>query len=349
MAAHCLISLGANLGDRAGAIEQGLGKLAGHPLVQVVRSSQLYETRPVGGPAGQPSFLNAAAVLHTSLPPTKLLALLLQVETELGRTRDVRWGPRQLDLDLLLYEEVVLAEPSLVVPHPRMAWRRFVLEPAAEIAPDMMHPGIGWSVTQLLDHLNTTPYYLAIAGSIGAGKTELAERLSGRIAAYRLDEEIDGTRLAAFYANPASLAWSVELEFLGQRRRLLAAEADFWNDRSQPKVSDFWFDQSLAFARIWLPLESRGEFSARFEAARQTVARPRLVVLLQSTGQALHERVVRRGRSCERGLTAEVLERIAMAIDRQTRLPNVGPVLRIAGGSLAAVVDEVSAAVDAMK
>ncbi len=349
MVARCLISLGANLGDRADAIEQGLGKLAGHHLVQVERSSRLHETRPIGGPAGQPNFLNAAAVLQTSLSPTGLLALLLQVEAELGRTRDVRWGPRRLDLDLLLYDEVVLAKPSLVVPHPRMAWRRFVLEPAAEIAPNMMHPKIGWSVAQLLDHLNTTPYYLAIAGSIGTGKTELSERLTRRIASHRLDEEIDEARLATFYANPASLAWSVELEFVSQRQRLLAAEADFWNDRSQPKVSDFWFDQSLAFARVWLPPESRGEFSAQFEAARQTVARPRLVVLLQSTGQELYERVVRRGRACERGLTAEVLEQIAMAIDRQTRLPDVGPVLRIGGGGLAAVVDEVSAAVDAMK
>ena len=348
MTVQCLISLGANFGDRKHTIREALAKLAGHRLVRVLRASRMHETRAIGGPAGQADFLNAAAVLQTSLPAAELLDLLLQIESELGRLRNERWGPRRIDLDLLPYGDAAITEPGLVVPHPRMAWRRFVLEPAAEIAPEMVHPTSGWTIFQLLDRLNATPYYLAIAGSIGAGKTELARRLTARGAARRVAEEVDVERLTAFYADPASHAWLIELQFLEQRERLLAAGAGAWQDRSVPTVSDFWFDQSAAFARVWLAPEQYARFEARFEAARRKVVRPRLVVLLESTGRQLHDRVLRRGRACERGLTADTLERIARAVDRQTRRPDVGPVLRVESENWEAAVEEVSAALDAM-
>ncbi len=348
MTAQCLISLGANVGDREYTIREALAKLAEHRLVQGLRSSRLHQTRAIGGPAGQADFLNAAAVLHTPMPAADLLDLLLQIETELGRMRNERWGPRRIDLDLLLYGNAAMTAPGLVLPHPRMTWRRFVLEPAAEIAPEMVHPMSSWTISQLLDRLNATPYYLAIAGSIGAGKTELARRLAARGAARRVAEEVDMEHLTAFYADPPSHAWPIELQFLEERERLLAAGARTWQDRSMPTVSDFWFDQSAAFARVWLAPEQYARFEARFEAARRKVVRPRLVVLLESTGRQLHERVLRRGRACERGLTAAALERIAQAVDRQTRRPDVGPVLRVESENLEAAVEEVSAALDAM-
>lgn len=348
MEVRCLISLGANVGDRAQAIGLALQKLAMHRQVQGVRSSRLHETRPIGGPAGQAGYLNGAAVFQTSLAPDELLAVLLRIEAESGRRRGVRWGPRTLDLDLLLYDQTVLAGPSLVLPHPRMAWRRFVLEPAAEIAPDMIHPDTGWSIAVLLNHLNTTPYYLAITGSIGAGKTELADRLAAQGVAQLVAEQVDLRRLAQFYADPASRAWPVELEFLSQRSRLLSAGAGIWQDRSRAKVSDFWFDQSAAFARVWLAPDQYSQFAAQCEAARRTVVQPRLVVLLEATGEELHERVLCRGRDCERRLTPDVLERIARAIDRQTRQPEVGPVLRLGREAANTAFEEVAAAVLAM-
>ena len=197
----CLIGLRSNLGNRREMLDRAVASLAGRPQVSVVAKSRWHETSPVGGPADQPTFCNGAAVIETSLGPAELLAALQAVENELGRVRTERWGPRIIDLDLLLFGDQVLETPSLAVPHPRMAWRRFVLEPAAEIAPSMVHPTTGWTVARLLEHLNTTPPYVAIAGGIGAGKTRLAEQLAPRADARLIAEQPDLERLEA------SLRW----------------------------------------------------------------------------------------------------------------------------------------------
>ena len=115
-----------------------------------------------------------------------------------------------------------LSTPTLVLPHPRMAWRRFVLEPAAEVAGAMLHPTIRWTIARLLEHLNSARPYVAITGPIAAGKTQLAERLAAAISARLLVEQPDWARLDAFYADPAGHGWQTELEFLRQRARLLA-------------------------------------------------------------------------------------------------------------------------------
>ncbi|MDX2148687.1 MAG: 2-amino-4-hydroxy-6-hydroxymethyldihydropteridine diphosphokinase [Planctomycetota bacterium] len=140
------IALGANLGDRAGTIRAALDLLAPEGI-QVERVSELVVTRAIG-PGEQPDYLNAAATLRTALSPRQLLDALLNIERELGRVRDerTRWTPRTIDLDLLLYADRLLTEPGLVVPHPRMLERAFVLVPLAMIAPEWIVPGTGQSV-----------------------------------------------------------------------------------------------------------------------------------------------------------------------------------------------------------
>ncbi len=146
--ARAYIGLGSNLGDREAALWGAL-MLLGEDVVAV---SSFRETDPVGY-LDQPRFLNAAAALETELDPRALLERLLEVERELGRTRDgPRFGPRTIDLDLLLYGDRVIDEPGLVVPHPRLAERRFALEPLAELDPDLVVPGLG-RVTDLLARL----------------------------------------------------------------------------------------------------------------------------------------------------------------------------------------------------
>ena len=143
------VGLGANLGDREGTIRRAVELVDASPHVEVVAVSTLLETEP-WGPVAQPAYLNGALALETDLGPRAVLDLLLEVERRLGRVRDgERWGPRTIDLDLLLYGDLAVDEPGLALPHPRVHERRFVLEPLAELAPDVLVPGRG-TVAELL-------------------------------------------------------------------------------------------------------------------------------------------------------------------------------------------------------
>lgn len=151
--AYALLALGSNLGDRRETLEGALLALTQLPRTRLVRRSAWHATAPVGGPAGQGEFLNGAALVETTLPPRELLAQLQRIEAAAGRTREVHWGPRTLDLDLVLYDEVESNDAAVELPHPRMHERRFVLEPAAEVAPWMFHPTAGAIVGALLRRL----------------------------------------------------------------------------------------------------------------------------------------------------------------------------------------------------
>ena len=148
------LGLGSNLGDRRRNLEAAVEALRAHPLVRVTAVSSFLETEPVGGPPGQGKFLNAAAEIETDLAPEALLAELKRIERALGRKAGPRWGPREVDLDILLYGEEVLETEALVIPHPRLRERRFVLEPLAEIAPDARDPVTGLAVRDLLARLD---------------------------------------------------------------------------------------------------------------------------------------------------------------------------------------------------
>ncbi len=137
------VGIGANLGDREQTVRASVDRLAAEPGIDVVALSTLRETAP-WGPVEQPPFLNGVVELETGLAPRALLDVLLRVERGLGRVRSgERWGPRTIDLDLLVHGDVACDEPGLTLPHPRLHERRFVLEPLAELAPGLEIPGRG--------------------------------------------------------------------------------------------------------------------------------------------------------------------------------------------------------------
>jgi 2-amino-4-hydroxy-6-hydroxymethyldihydropteridine diphosphokinase len=156
MESAVFIALGSNQGDRERHLLLGVAEVGKLPGTKIAALSSFYDTESVG-PVRQGDFLNAVARLETTLSPQELLRQLQQIETGIfQRKREVPNGPRPMDLDILFYGSLILHEPGLIIPHPRLHERRFVLEPLAEIAPDFIHPGLQRNVKALLRSVKTT-------------------------------------------------------------------------------------------------------------------------------------------------------------------------------------------------
>lgn len=176
MSAIAVIALGGNQGDVPSTMAHALTRLGETPDIRILRQSPYYRTTPIGVNAGG-VYINAAAVVATTLPPESLLENLQQVEQECGRVRTVHWGPRTLDLDLIRHGDVVLDSPRLVLPHPACWYRRFVLDPWCDVDPDWIHPVLGESVREMRDRLLTRPLEIAIVGGRESAVNRVRERL----------------------------------------------------------------------------------------------------------------------------------------------------------------------------
>ena len=153
MKAKAYLGLGANIGERHENLKRAIQLLNAGPHVEVAKESSIYETAPYGK-TDQPDFLNMVLEVKTDLEPIELLELCLSVENELGRVREEVWGPRIIDIDVLMYEDLEIDIDNLIVPHEEMHLRKFVLEPLNEIAPNAVHPTFNKTVKELLDELN---------------------------------------------------------------------------------------------------------------------------------------------------------------------------------------------------
>ena len=354
--ATSLVGLGSNLGDRAATVDAAVVQLSQHADISVSARSCNFESDPVGGPTNQGRFINSAVVVETTLPPHGLLVALQAIETKLGRQREIRWDARTIDLDLLLYDNLVVDSANLTIPHPRMSFRRFVLEPAREIAADWVHPLCRRTLGELLTNIRSPTNYVAIAGPPCAGKSWLARQVVnglnqlGRVQARLVAERFDSERMAAFYSDPSGHAWDVELKFLRERSQLL--DGELWPDTGEWRISDFWFDQSLAYADVWLDSRRAVAFRVKWKQAMRSVMAPKLLVVLDAATEQLVAEIARRNRACERSVGTETVQRIQTAMNELIRSSDHGPLLMLKDPGdfqQQRCVDEVVAAVLAMQ
>ncbi|HEY2839325.1 MAG TPA: 2-amino-4-hydroxy-6-hydroxymethyldihydropteridine diphosphokinase [Pirellulales bacterium] len=329
---HCLIALGANLGDRAETMSRAVALLGQNSHFHSLTHSAWRETTPIGGPAGQPPYLNGALIVSTALPPAQVLAELQAIELRLGRDRQVRWGSRTIDLDLLLYDDLILSTPELTLPHPGMAFRKFVIEPAAEIAPEMRHPQIGWTLGELREHLLNAIPYVAITGAAAVGKSLLASQIVASCDARRIVDPAESL-LRPAAGGVSGPSRPRQIEWLRRREPLVRRAT--WTDPARLAVSDFWLEQSLAYADAELEAETVQDCaeeqdelqSAWLQACRESVS-PKLLVLLDPPSHS------------------------AVAAQRELILrsdqPGLGPVLRLTSADSQANFAEAAAAIAAM-
>jgi 2-amino-4-hydroxy-6-hydroxymethyldihydropteridine diphosphokinase len=354
---RAFVGLGANIGDRLAQLAAALQALEREPHVEVLAVSPVYE-----GPAHtlddeeQPPFLNAAAALRTTLAPAALLDAFHRVERVAGRERAGPWEPRVIDLDLLVYGDRVVWDDDLAVPHPRLAERRFVLQPLADLAPELSVPDHNATVAELLarcpdpSELTALPEslsvpdrrsassaldvpdalrYIVVEGVIGAGKTSLARLLAERMGARLVLEEFEENPfLPDFYADPERWAFQTQLAFLASRFRQqkdLGARDLFHH----ATVADYTFDKDRIFAHITLGGDELRLYETLYGLMEPATPQPDLVVYLQSSVDRLMHNIAQRGRSYERDMSREYIAELAGAYDRYFRAYAKGPLLII--------------------
>jgi 3-oxoacyl-[acyl-carrier protein] reductase len=295
------VALGSNLGDRRALLDEAVGRLRLQPVIEVVRVSSYYETDPVGGPSGQGKFLNAVAEVRTTLDAPKLLRVLLAIETQLGRVRGERFGPRTIDLDLLLYgtETLHIKEPGgdLTLPHPRLHERLFVLEPLVEIAPLAVHPVLQSTAKDLLERLRQANRPVE-AGRELAGQTAVVTGSTsgiGRAIALALAEA--GANVLV-HGRRAEVAEAVAAECRARQVQAYTMMADLRREGECARLVDQAWQQS---SRVDIWINNAGADTLTGEAARWTFERKLqelLAVDVQATmglARSAGERMKRQG------------------------------------------------------
>jgi len=324
-----ILSLGSNMENRMEHLQSAIS-LIHNNVATVVAVSGIYET-PAFGFEGD-DFYNCAVLVHTCKSAYQLLEGIMQAEQEGGRIRSTteRYSSRTIDIDIISFNNEIIAEEHLQVPHPRMQDRNFVLYPLRDIAPHWEHPVLHKNVSALIAQNSESPCgfvmklpaplavlephrfnYIAIEGNIGAGKTTLAGKISEDFnAKLVLERFADNPFLPKFYKDQARYAFSLEMSFLADRYQQLTDDLSQFDLFRDFVVADYHIFKSLIFSKVTLSEDEYRLYRKLFDIMYKEMRKPGLYIYLYQSTDRLLEHIRKRGRSYEQEIRAEYLENI---------------------------------------
>ncbi|HJR99951.1 MAG TPA: 2-amino-4-hydroxy-6-hydroxymethyldihydropteridine diphosphokinase [Flavobacterium sp.] len=325
-----IVSIGSNQGNRLENLTTAI-TLIHQEVASVVKTSKIYETPSWGFESD--AFYNGVLLLHSYKSPQKILSQLLKIEKRMGRVRTNEKGyqARIIDLDVIAYDEEIVATETLQIPHPQMQNRNFVLLPMKDVKVDWIHPVLKKTVSELIEnttddskcevaHSINSPIeklglqqynYIAIEGNIGAGKTTLATKIAEDCnAKLVLERFADNPFLPKFYKDQNRYAFPLEMSFLADRYQQLTddlAQFDLFKDFI---VADYHIFKSLIFAKVTLHEDEFRLYKTMFDIIHRETSKPDLYIYLYQNTEHLLANIKKRGRSYEQEIPAEYLEKI---------------------------------------
>jgi 2-amino-4-hydroxy-6-hydroxymethyldihydropteridine diphosphokinase len=325
------IALGSNKGNKLQYLQSAIDAIFVH-IGAVKKISKVYKT-PAFGFEGD-DFYNACISVVTEFKPKKVLKELQAIEVELGRKLKTSKGyeSREIDLDILFFEDEIIEEKTLILPHPQLQNRKFVLQPLLDVAKDLKHPVLNKSIETLLvecsdssviEHVNiwlknpkksytfNNYNYIAIEGNIGAGKTSLSNKISSDFNAKLILERFaDNPFLPKFYKEPERYAFTLEMSFLADRYQQISddlSQLDLFKDFM---VSDYDVNKSLIFSKVTLPEDEFRLYRKLFYQVYKDIAKPDLYVYLYQNTERLQANIKKRGRNYEKDIKDDYLDKI---------------------------------------
>ena len=323
------LSLGTNQGNKLENLQNAINLIA-DKIGAILKIASVYKNPALGFKGND--FLNTCVKVSTYLPPEMLIASLCEIEKNLGRVRTEshNYSNRKIDLDILLFDDEIIFSQELIVPHPRMLHRRFVLVPLNEIAKDVRHPIEKNYISKCLDNCIDTSEitkidetlirpipltekynYIAIEGNIGAGKTSLAKMMSDEFnAKVVLERFADNPFLPKFYEDEERFAFPLEMSFLADRYQQLTDDLAQFDLFKNLIVSDYYIFKSLIFAQVTLQKEEYALYRKMFDLMYKEITKPDLYVYLYQNTDRLMKNIQKRGREYEQNISANYLEKI---------------------------------------
>ena len=323
------LSLGSNQGNKLQNLQQAVN-LVGDTLGSILKISSVYKTKSWGFKSDD--FYNICIEVSTYLNPENLLYKVLEIEKKLGRERSEKkeYASRTIDIDVLLFDDEIIFSPNLIVPHPRMLERKFVMVPLTEIAPNFKHPIEKQTILMCLQNCNdkgsiekidkdlVRPIslfekynYIAIEGNIGAGKTSLAKMIGDDYnAKLVLERFADNPFLPKYYEDMDRYAFPLEMSFLADRYNQLSEDLAQFDLFKNFIVSDYYIFKSLIFAQVSLHKDEYALYRKVFDVMYKEISKPDLYVYLYQNTDRLLENIKKRGRDYEQNIEADYLDKI---------------------------------------